>query len=113
MGTGSQQIEQNYTQTTKNEAARGAPPDHPEGRGWGAETEGGLSTPGPIGEPVRGFGTAAENMALPLSWEQGCDSGLMSQDGHLPPSTRPGEARNAGRQLEERRQAHEGEREGV
>lgn len=59
------------------------------------------------------FGTAAENMTLPLSWEQGCDSGLMSQGGHLPPSTRPGEARNAGQQLEERRQAHEGERDGV
>ena len=68
MGTGSQQIEQNYKQTNKYEAARGAPPDHPEGRGWGAETEGGLSTPGPIGEPFWGFGTAAENMALPLFW---------------------------------------------
>lgn len=38
MGTGSQQIEQNYKQTNKNEPARGAPPDRLEGRGLGAET---------------------------------------------------------------------------
>ena len=94
----------------KNEPARGAPPDCSEGRGLGAETEGRLSTSGPIGEPFRGIWNC--------SWEHGLASLLGTglwlwahvPGRHLPPSMRPGEARNAGQQLEERRQAHEGER---
>lgn len=76
-------------------------------------TEGALSTPGPISESLPECGTTTEKMALRLSFDRACGLGLRSENGHLPPATRPGGARNARLHIEGLMQAHDGQRQCV
>lgn len=74
---------------------------------------GALSAPGPISEPLRECGATTEKMALRLSFERASGFGLRSENGHLPPATRPGGARNAQLHIEGLMQAHDGQRQCV